>query len=248
MHQIALDTVHDEIVAPNPFAQAILFFRGDAHGEEPPLRIIQGPKTKLGPTDNVAVDPHHNEVFTAQPGTSSILAFNREANGDVEPIRIIHGPKTMLRRPHKIAVDYINNLLIVVSGVESGGGLLIFNRTDDGDVAPQAIISHPQIDAGGGGPSKIAIYPEGKKIFFTISEPQERTREHKGRVNSIGVWKYTTDEGVKASLWAIIRDTTNPEHTFFEGLALNPDAKEVLVLNKLHPSALHVYHVPEIFE
>ena len=154
----------------------------------------------------------------------------------------------MLRRPNKIAVDYINNLLIVVSGVESGGGLLIFNRTDDGDVAPQAIISYPQIDAGGGGPSKIAIYPEGKKIFFTISEPQERTREHNARVNSIGVWKYTTDEGVKPSLWAIIRDTTKPEHTFLEGLALNPDEKEILVLNKLHPPALHVYHVPEVFE
>ncbi|MDA2934561.1 hypothetical protein MYX82_09495 [Acidobacteria bacterium AH-259-D05] len=246
MHQIALDTVHDEIVVSNSIAQAILFFRAEANGEEPPLRIIQGPKTKLSRTDNVTVDPLHNEVFTAQRRTNSILVFNREANGDVEPLRIIHGPKTKLRSPGKIVVDYINNLLIVTN---ASGGFLIFNRTDQGDVAPQTIVSSPNI-RGGGGPSKIALYPEGKKIFISISEArtrERRTREHNVRSNSIGVWKYTADGEVNVSLWAIIRDTTEPGQAF-EGVALNPEAKEIMVFNKQHPPALHVYHVPEVFE
>ncbi len=246
MHQIAFDEVHDEIVAPNAFAEAILFFRAEANGEEPPLRIIQGPRTKLSYTDNVTVDPQHNEVFTAQSRTNSILVFSREANGDVEPIRIIHGPKTKLEKPGRLLVDYINDLLIVV---KRSGGFLIFNRTDHGDVAPQAIVSSPRIQGGnGGGPSKIAIYPEGKKIFISLEEPQEHVREHTIRRNSIGVWKYTAGGDVKVSLWAIIRDTSNPGQAFFEGVALNPEAKEVMVLNKQRPPALHVYHVPEVFE
>jgi len=244
MHQIAFDEVHDEIVAPNPFAQAILFFRGDANGEEPPLRIIQGPKTKISHTDNVAVDPRHNEVFTAQSRTNSILVFSREANGDVEPIRIIYGPNTTLSRPTRIAVDYINNLLIVKNGGVSRD-FLVFNRTDNGDVAPQAILSGLSI---GGGSSKIALYPEGKKIFRSMAPAEKRTRERAPRTNSIGVWKYSTDGGkVDVSLWAIIQDTTNPELAFRD-VALNPEAKEVMVLNKERPPALHVYHVPEVFE
>jgi len=247
MHQIALDTVNDEIVVANRFAQAILFFRAGANGEEPPLRIIQGPKTKLRAIDHVAVDPYHNEVFTAQRSTNSILVFSAKAKGDVEPIRIIHGPKTKLTRPGKIVVDYVNNLLIITSEV-GPGGFLIFNRTDQGDVAPQAIVSSPHIQGGnGGGPSKITVYPEGKKIFLSLEEPQERVKEHNIRRNSIGVWKYTADGDVKVSFWAIIRDTTNPG-LGFEGVALNPEAKEVMVLNKQRPPALHVYHVPEVFE
>ncbi len=242
MHQIAFDAVHDEIVAPNPFAQAILFFRGEANGEEPPLRTIQGPRTKLSYTDNVAVDPRHNEVFTAQSSTDAILVFGREADGDVEPIRIIHGPKTKLDLPSKLVVDYINDLLIVTNRT---GAFLIFNRTDNGDVAPQTIVFNPRIR--GGGPSRIALYPEGKKIFVSLFEAEERTREHRIRSNSIGVWKYTTGAEIDVSLWAIIQDTTDPGLAF-GGIALNLEAKEVMVLNKQRPPALHVYHVPEVFE
>ena len=100
-HHISVDSVHDEIVATNPFAEAILFFRGGANGEEPPIRVIQGPKTLLmhTGTDNVSVDPIHDEIFTANLHTDAILVFDREASGDVAPIRIIHGPKTRLSGP-----------------------------------------------------------------------------------------------------------------------------------------------------
>ncbi len=164
MHGIALDAVHDVIVAPNPFAEAILFFRGGANGEEPPLRIIQGPRTKLINPDKVAVDPLHDEVFVPQIRTDSILVFSREANGDVEPIRIIHGPKTKLDDPGGLAVDYINDLLIVVDSTQS---FLVFNRTDNGDVAPRTIVT--TLGDCGGGPARWDLYPQGKKIFLRFS-------------------------------------------------------------------------------
>ena len=47
MHSIIYDPLHDEISVPQDFACAILTFRGGATGEEPPIRILQGPKTQL---------------------------------------------------------------------------------------------------------------------------------------------------------------------------------------------------------
>ena len=239
MHQIAFDVVHDEIIAPNALAEAILVFRGGANGEEPPLRIIQGPKTRLHSPDKVAVDPIHDEIFVPQIGTDSILVFNREANGDVEPIRIIHGPKTKLDGPGKLVVDYLNDLLIVI---DSTASFLVFNRTDNGDVAPQAII--PTRGETGRGPVRMAFYPQGKKIF--LRTPVE------GRGDSIGVWQYTAGEdGVDISLWAVIEDTTYPDLSI-RGIGLNPEAKEVMTLirkgGKPAAPALRVYHVPEVFE
>ncbi len=43
MHGFSYDPIHDEIVVNSPLSQAILTFRGDANGEQPPIRVIQGP-------------------------------------------------------------------------------------------------------------------------------------------------------------------------------------------------------------
>lgn len=238
MHQIAFDAVRDEIITPNPMANAILFFRGGADGEAAPLRIIQGPRTRLREPDKLAVDPVHGEVFVPQSETDSILVFQREANGDVEPIRIIHGPATKLDGPGKLAVDYINDLLIVIDETEN---FKVFRRTDNGDVAPRAIV--PTLGETGGGPATMAFYPQGKKIFLRFSR--------EGRGESIGVWQYTAGERITMSLWGVIRDTTYPDLDL-RGIGLNPGAKEVMALvrkgGKPGAPALRVYQVPEVFE
>ena len=94
MHDIAYDPTHDEIVVNSPLTQAILVFRGGANGEEPPLRIIQGPKTQLlgvGALDKVTVDPETGEIYIPT-ARHNILVFAYGANGDVEPIRVLGGP------------------------------------------------------------------------------------------------------------------------------------------------------------
>ena len=63
MHSIFFDHIHDEIVVTNPFAQAVLTFRGDANGEVPPIRIIQGPQTALLQPDVMSADPVNNEYY-----------------------------------------------------------------------------------------------------------------------------------------------------------------------------------------
>ena len=103
MHGLAYDEVHDEIVIPSPLAQAVLVFRGAAEGEEPPLRVIQGPHTGIvgtgyGALDTVSVDGENNEIYLPV-ASDRVLVFDRMANGDVAPKRILGGPDTQIRYP-----------------------------------------------------------------------------------------------------------------------------------------------------
>ena len=237
-HQIGIDSIHDEIVAPNPFAQAILFFRGGANGEEAPLRIIQGPKTKLVYVDNVAVDATHGEVVAAQTLTDSVLVFSRVPAGDVAPIRILHGPKTKLDHPWKAAVDPINNLIVVTTKKS----ILAFNRTDDGDVAPKWSIEGPNLRAMTPRVLTPVLYPEGKKVFVTM-------RIKKTGSPAIGVWKYGDNGDVLP--WAVIKSSPTTRLTTLTngGMAINSEDKEVMLLaGEVYGSErILIFKVPELF-
>src|SRR5215208_7148208 len=95
MHDIRHDPVHDEIVVPNQFAQAILTFAGGASGAAAPRRVIQGPLTQLIRPERLDLDTVHDEIVV--PNGNSIMVFSRDANGNAAPIRVIRGSKTMLR-------------------------------------------------------------------------------------------------------------------------------------------------------
>ena len=143
MHGIVVDQVHDEIIVGNPLASAVLVFRGQARGNEAPLRIIQGPRTGFIRPHSVTYDPVNEEIVVSDSRSGSVSTFPRLANGDVTPLRSIRGPKTKLFWTGGLAVDPVRNLLLVANqkaGEEKLGALFIFNRTDDGDVAPRAII------------------------------------------------------------------------------------------------------------
>jgi hypothetical protein len=121
MHGIAYDDVADRIIVPAQFSQAILSFRGDAKGEEPPVRMIQ-------------------EIFVGDGG--QILVFPVEANGDVAPIRALRGPATMLTEGGgggvpAIAVDPITRTLVVAAS----RGLLLFDSTANGNTKPLRVIT-----------------------------------------------------------------------------------------------------------
>ena len=236
-HELAVDTVHDEFVVPNPFAQALLFFPFDAKGDERPRRIIQGPKTLLGgsmDTDNVAIDTVHNEVYTTQEGSDSILVFDGRASGDAAPIRVLHGAKTQMRFPRRVTIDPVNNLIAVVASK----GILLFDRTASGDVAPQCVIAGPKTGLGGGEGftlSKALLYPPAKKIIFGGGA----TRAPKGQPGRqkafTAIWKYGDCGDVP------------PLYKLEEGSGvfdINPAAKEIIMLRG---GDVKVFSLPEAF-
>jgi DNA-binding beta-propeller fold protein YncE len=144
MHGLAFDPVHDEIIVPVALSGAVLVFKGDAKGDELPIRIIQGSQTGLIRPQTVEVDPVNGEIVAADSSSRAILIFDRLANGDVAPKRKIGGPKTDFRDIVGIAVDPIANVIVAANRSAGGpNGLYVFDRTAQGDVAPIRHIGGP---------------------------------------------------------------------------------------------------------
>lgn len=241
MHGIAVDPLRKEIVVPNTFAEALLFFRLGAKGEEPPIRIIQGPSTYMMYPDSLALDAEHGEVFVPTR-QNAILVFPREGNGNLAPLRILRGPKTKLTRPYRVAVDPKNNILVVANRAEPRG-LLIFNRTDEGDVEPIGIISGPK--TGILEPHAVQVHPDRKLIFVAMADYNSRYQEARERPEFIGVgiWSYTDNGDVPPR--AIIRGPAGllgrPR-----GLALNLEHKEIYV-SDMKRNAVFTFLMPNSF-
>ena len=65
-HGDRLLSVHDEMVVPVHLAGAILTFRADASGEEAPIRVIQGPHTRILRPETVTLDLKNDELIMAK--------------------------------------------------------------------------------------------------------------------------------------------------------------------------------------
>ena len=244
MHGIAYDAVHDEFTVPQQFGQAILTYRSAANGEERPIRIIQGPHTELDAPEHLDVDPVHNEIFVpTRHGT--ILVFPREGQGDVAPIRVLGGSNTMLGIDEPLAVDPVHNLLIM--GGRTGRGetrrtlLLIFNRTDSGDVKPKAVIGGPRSHLYAfGGP--FAVYPPKGEILVSVrgTGPNADMSSDEAYV---GVWSIS-DNGDLPAHWTI----GGPKGVLRmpRGIALDVKNQNIMVSDK-RLNAVLTFQFPEVF-
>ena len=239
MHDMAYDPVRDEIIVPQLFAQAILTFRGDAAGDEAPIRILQGSKTQIADPERLALDPVHGEIFV--PAIDRVLVFPRDGEGDVAPIRILEGPDTQLRGEGNIAVDPVHHLLFMngVTRVPGGGGMgqvLIFDRTASGNTKPKAIIRGPktQID----NPYKMAVYPPRELLLVG-----SRTEHAASEDTFVGVWSIH-DNGDVPPRWTI--GGPNGILRQRRGITLDAKNKNVIIADK-YLNSVFTFHFPEIF-
>ncbi len=253
IHGLAYDPVHDEIVVPNALADAILVFPGSADGAQPPVRVIQGPRTELMSPHSVSLDPEHGEILVASLTGRSISVFAWDANGNVTPLRRIMGPKTGLGHIVGIAVDPVRNLLAVANSED----IAIFNRTDNGDVAPRARIAGPKTGIGDE-PWQVQFY--GGRIFVAASNHLHQNLYSgatlKGtfrkvpddpwlnpNLGFIGVWNITGNGDVSPR--NIIRGPfSGLLHPV--GLALNPKDGEIYVSDSVRNGVLS-FLVPDFF-
>jgi DNA-binding beta-propeller fold protein YncE len=244
MHAIAYDAVNDEIIVPSRAGQAILTFRGNANGNEAPIRIIQGPKTELRQFDKLSVDTVNNEILVFFG--SNVWFFDRSANGDVAPKRKLNPPG--LRANHAV-VDPVHNLLIVAGGNQ----IWIFDRLAEGPNAkPKAII--------GGGPRSglrvgngMTVYPPTGKIIVNVAGAREEEREE-GEPQSpevlasdnayVGIWSID-DSGDVPAQWTI----AGPKGMLRQprGVTLDPKNKTLIVSDKYLNGVL-TYSFPELFD
>ena len=254
MHGLFYNAKNDEIVVPVALGGAILTLPGGANGGAPPLRVIQGPKTGLVQPDTLYVDVLHDEIV-ADSGNDSVVVFPRTASGDIEPIRTLGGPKTQISNIYGIAVDAVHNLIVVGNRVDTGGrtsqdAILIFNRTDTGDVAPRGTITGPR--TGIIKIRQVVVDEDRAQIFATIKNnfenyefEQERPSPwNPDRTGFIGVWSIT-DNGDVPPRGVIKGPATGL--VWPAGVAINPVNGEVYAIDSVS-NALFMFRVPEFFK
>ena len=236
MHDIRYDAIHDEILVGNPFAQAILVFRGGAHGEEAPIRVIQGSQTQLRSPDRVEVDPVNNEIIV--PNRDAVLVFPREANGDVKPLRIIRGPDTGFRSARAVAVDAVNNVMAVNVSGNRTAALEIFGRTDNGNVKPRGIIQGPR--TGLSELEQMQVYPP--RGWILVAQTSDSSFQEP-KDTFVGVWSIR-DHGDVPPRWKIGGEKSTLKKP--RGIALNPRNKEVIIAD-MRLNAVLTFYFPELF-
>jgi hypothetical protein len=238
MHSIEYDSINDEIIVPQQFGQAILTFRGDANGEEPPVRVIQGNQTQLVAPDRLAIDLVHDEIFV--PDILKILVFPRHGRGNIAPIRTLtiedSGPADTL------AVDGVNDLLIAGKSSQTTE-LMFFRRTDRGRSRPIGCIRGPK--TGLTTIRNIRVYPE-KGWILVAQDGVERAdgREDEGNPSFIAIF-HISDRGNVAPRWTI--GGPNGLLKKPRAVALDPENKTIIVTDK-HLNSVLTYSLPELFE
>jgi DNA-binding beta-propeller fold protein YncE len=253
MHGLFYNPKHDEIVVPVALGGAVLTLPGGANGGDPPLRVLQGPKTELVQPDTLYVDIEHDEMIV-DSGDDSVLVFRRTAEGNEAPIRKIGGPKTRIRNIYGMTVDAVHNLIIIGNRAETGGrnsndGILIFNRTDSGDVAPRAVIAGPHT-----GIIKIrqVVADDARgQIFATIKNNFENYEYGAGRPSPwdpdktgfIGVWSINDNGDVPPR--GVIKGPASGL-VWPAGVAINPANHEVYTIDSVS-NALFMFRTPEFF-
>jgi DNA-binding beta-propeller fold protein YncE len=254
VHGLAYNPLHDEIIVPNPLADAILVFRGDADGAEAPIRVIQGACTRLLTPHAVSFDPAHQEILVASLTGKTIYVFPWNASGNVAPTRMIRGPNTKLGHVVSLGVDPGHDLLAVANTRD----ILIFKRTDDGDVAPTASIAGPKT---GIEDEPWGLQVSNGKIFLAASNHLHQNLYAgcipKGTYDKvpedpwlnpnlgfIGVWEIT-DKGDIAPRMKIGGPFSGLYHP--TGLALNPKNGEIYVSDSVRNGILS-FLTPDFFE
>jgi hypothetical protein len=249
--------VHDLIIASEPLASSLVIFKGGANGNVAPLRVIQGPHTQLHQPWGVAVDPKHNEIWEADYGNAHVAAYPLFGNGDVAPLRVISSSKAGMRLDSGVAVDPERNLVVVAArDAHYRGAIYIFNRTDNGDLAPQRVIAGPT--TGILGLWHVQTY--GGKIYAAVLEMNYRPPYDpagdapmpgcKGPISEfspsplgfVGVWNITDNGDVAPR--AIIRGTQTRLSNAL-GLALDPRDGEIFASGA--GNAVMAYLVPAFF-
>jgi hypothetical protein len=115
-------------------------------------------------------DDVHDEIVVNSPLAQAILIFRGGANGEERPVRVIQGPRTQIigdayAALDKVTVDGVHGEIYLPLGNgqlrgrrDTSVGILVFDRTANGDVPPKRILMGPSTQITGSKPP-VAVDP-----------------------------------------------------------------------------------------
>jgi DNA-binding beta-propeller fold protein YncE len=149
---MAIDDATGELFLSVQYPPQVAIYSKIASGDDKPLRLIQGPKTRFSDVHGIAIDSRNKLLYVTSWGNvsdykvagsgrfeaPSISVYPTTADGDTAPVRTIQGSKTQLDWPGAMSVDPDTGDLYVAN--DMGQSILIFRRGDAGDAAPVRVI------------------------------------------------------------------------------------------------------------
>jgi DNA-binding beta-propeller fold protein YncE len=120
------------------YPPSITVYPLNAQGDTAPVRVIQGPRTRMNMPSHIFMDSERGELYVANDMDHSILVFDSSASGDAAPKRVLKGSRTMIQNPTGLFVDFKNDELWVAN---FGNHLAtVYRRTAEGDTPPLRVI------------------------------------------------------------------------------------------------------------
>ena len=164
---IAVDEEKQELYLTVQHPPAIVVYRKMAQGEEKPIRILEGDRTRLQDAHGIAIDTKSKLMFVSNHGATSaaipdgsvigikrrmpgsgtfnppsITVYALDARGNTPPLRVIEGPRAQLNWPAAMSIDADRGELYVAN--DSDESILVFRETDSGNVAPSRVLRGPK--------------------------------------------------------------------------------------------------------
>jgi hypothetical protein len=138
-----------------------------------------------------------------------------------------------------VAVDPVRNLIVAAGSIgREGTRFRIFNRTDQGNLKPKAVIGGPRSGLQGVSGPFVVYSPKG---WIIAGDPGEG--EMASELSYVGVWS-VEDNGDVPPRWRI--GGPNGILQMPRGVTINPKHREIMVSDK-RQNAILTFHFPEIF-
>jgi 6-phosphogluconolactonase (cycloisomerase 2 family) len=149
---MAIDNATGELFLSVQYPPQVAIYSKQASGDDKPLRLIQGAKTRFSDVHGIAIDSTNKLLYVTNWGNvsdyrvagsgrfepPSISVYPTSSDGDTAPLRTIQGSKTQLDWPGAMSVDPDTGDLYVAN--DMGQSIIVFHRNDEGDVPPARVI------------------------------------------------------------------------------------------------------------
>jgi DNA-binding beta-propeller fold protein YncE len=153
---ITVDEATQEVFLTVQHDSAIVVYRKGASGEDPPLRLLQGERTRLADPHGVALDPKRGLLFVTNHG--SVHSSRREA-ADMLDAREREERLKLVNWP----LD--RDFAVPGSGRTLPPAITVYAKNASGDTAPLRVIEGPR--TGLNWPTGIAVDSERGEIYVT---------------------------------------------------------------------------------
>ena len=149
--RMAIDEATQEIFMTVQDDHAVSVFRKAAQDEEPPVRLIQGPATRMADPHGIALDPNTGLLYVSNWGTAADRYYDEDT------------PAVFNRGTGKPNWPVSRLANIPGSGRTEPPSITVYRKDAQGNVAPIQVIQGPNTLLNW--PTDIAVHPDRGEIF-----------------------------------------------------------------------------------